>query len=775
MEQNQLHDLEAKCIQECAPTCVAVCPLHVDVRAICAAVKQGDFVRGLQILKKNLPFPGVVSRVCDQPCRSVCLRQEAIAIADLERACVDMGSHTEEKIAPITRRKQRIAIVGGGVSGLTAAFDLAKKRYTVVIFEASSVLGGRFRSFPESQLPRAVIEKDLEVLEKMGVEVRLNTPVSGIVGGGSITLSELQRTFDAVFLATGANSSAQYSLDPEESGLGSIDPLTRATSQPGVFAGSDLKSPQIPVSIILAMSNGRIAAVSIDRYIQKVSLTASRSNEGPYESCLYTDSENAAFAPVTPVKASGYSAAEAAAEAGRCLQCECLECVKECEYLSSFGGYPKKYARQVYNNLSIVMGTRLANKLINSCSLCGQCAELCPTHLNMGALCKEAREAMVAEKHMPPSAHDFALRDMAFSNSDYFSLARHQPGSSSSSYLFFPGCQLSASAPEQVEKVYAYLRAHLPAVGLMLRCCGAPADWAGEKEKFKDSLQEFTSQYEALGKPQVILACSSCYQIFKQNLPDLPIRSLWEIFDQYGLPEGAAQKNRGIVSIHDACSTRHEPQIHESVRRLVGQAGFKIEELPLNREKTSCCSYGGDMWLANRAVSEKVIDRRIAESQYDYLTYCVMCRDFFASRGKPTLHVLDLLFEPDPQSRAARRGPGYSQRHENRARLKQKMLKELWGEAMPDQKQFELIQLILSDEVQKRLEDRLILVEDIKQVIEYAERTGYRLLQPQTGHYLAHYKPTRVTYWIEYAPNGDAYEIYNAYSHRMEIGEDLKS
>ena len=65
-------------------------------------------------------------------------------------------------------------------------------------------------------------------------------------------------------------------------------------------------------------------------------------------------------------------------EAKRCLQCECLECVKVCAYLERFGAYPKKYAREIYNNESIVMGTRQANKLINSCSLCGLCEEVCP-------------------------------------------------------------------------------------------------------------------------------------------------------------------------------------------------------------------------------------------------------------------------------------------------------------------------------------------------------------------------------------------------------------
>jgi len=392
----------------------------------------------------------------------------------------------------------------------------------------------------------------------------------------------------------------------------------------------------------------------------------------------------------------------------------------------------------------------------------------------MGKLCKEARQTMVAQNHMPPSAHDFALRDMQFSNSEQIALARHAPDTETSTYLFFPGCQLSASAPEHVEKIYAYLRKHLPSVGLMLRCCGAPADWAGRRDLFKTALAEFTTLHHEMGKPQVILACSSCHQIFKNDLPDVKITSLWEVFDKYGLPEGATQKRAGVVSIHDPCSIRHEPQIHESVRRLVRQSGYKIEELPLNREKTSCCSYGGEMWLANRELSQKVIDRRIAESPNDYLTYCAMCRDFFASRGKPTLHLLDLFFETNLQARALRHGPGYSQRHDNRERLKQKMLKEVWSETMPAQKSYESIHLSMSAEVQKLLEDRLILIEDLQQVIEYAEKTSHKFQQGDTGHFLAHYKPTRVTYWVEYSGQGDTFEIHNAYSHRMELGEDVK-
>jgi hypothetical protein len=151
-----------------------------------------------------------------------------------------------------------------------------------------------------------------------------------------------------------------------------------------------------------------------------------------------------------------------------------------------------------------------------------------------------------------------------------------------------------------------------------------------------------------------------------------------------------------------------------------------------------------------------------------------MCRDFFARQGKPTLHLLDLIFVEDPFRLADRRGPGYSQRHENRRRLKKKLLKEIWGEDMADKKAYEGIQLIIPREAQEMLEARQILVEDIQQVIEYAERTGSKLLNKRTRHFLAYYKPGTVTYWVEYSPAEEAYLIHKAYSHRMEIGEEAK-
>jgi hypothetical protein len=209
--------------------------------------------------------------------------------------------------------------------------------------------------------------------------------------------------------------------------------------------------------------------------------------------------------------------------------------------------------------------------------------------------------------------------------------------------------------------------------------------------------------------------------------------------------------------------------MQDSARHLVQRLGYQIEELPLSRERTTCCGYGGLMWLANRDLAQRVVQRRIAESQADYVTYCATCRDFFAGQGKRALHLLDLIYDQGDETRALRRSPGYSLRHENRLRLKHNLLKTIWGEVMGEPQAYESVKVIMTEDVRERLDRRLILVEDIQQVIEYAERTRRRLLNRETGHFLAYFKPKNVTYWVEYLPQADGFAIFNAYSHRMEV------
>lgn len=772
MNEEEFRELEARCVQEQPPKCTSACPLHVDVRTFVREVRDREWAAARRTLNDKMPFPGILGRICDHPCEASCKRGEVgdtVAISALEKTCVSQSVSVRPENPFPPDGKQRIAVIGAGLSSLVASLDLVSKGFPITIFSGGERLGGSLWNLGEDTLPERVIAEETSLLTFLGVEVNTEAKLS------TDLFQDILQKFDAVYLDCTDVPPARFGLDPDTADIINGD---FTTISPKLFVVGPRRNS---VSWITAAYDGRREAESIYRYLQGVSPASCREYEGSYESCLFTDTSHVAPEPVVPMSdpASGYTEEEAALEASRCLQCECLECVKACAYLESFGGRPAKYARDIYNFESVSLWRSRANKLINSCSLCGLCTVVCPYEFPMADVCYKARATLLSQGKMPPSAHDFALQDMLFNNSDKFASARNAPGSTTSAYAFFPGCQLSGSSPEHVKRVYGYLRENLSGgVGLVLRCCGAPADWAQRQDMFRASLDEFRNQWSELGEPAMVVACSTCYKIFKTCLPEIETISLWSMIEKLGLPLKATEGSEayaGILAVHDPCTTRHEPLIHLSVRNLLAQLGCEVNELAYSREMTQCCGYGGLTSNANPALAREIAARRAAESPLDYVTYCAMCRDNIAAAGKRMVHILDLIYKdpsnPDP---AARKGPGYSVRHENRWRLKNDLLREVWGERTKELEDHEKIKLKLAPGMEDRLEQRRILVEDIQRVIDYGEKSGKKLFNPQTKRWLLYYKPVRVTYWVDYTPEGDEFVVHNAYCHRMEILEDRK-
>jgi hypothetical protein len=380
---------------------------------------------------------------------------------------------------------------------------------------------------------------------------------------------------------------------------------------------------------------------------------------------------------------------------------------------------------------------------------------------------------MVRRDKMPPSAHEFALLDMAFSQSEQFALARQEPGRGESEHVFFPGCQLCSSAPDKVPLVYDHLRATLSGgVGLMLGCCAAPALWSGDQDLFNKSLGGLERQWRDLGAPRLILACSTCLKVFKEHLREIPVISLWQELEKTWAPLSSPNMSSESLAIHDPCTTRHMPEVQSSVRMLLGRLDVPVEELKLSQDKTECCGFGGLMLTANQELAKEVVYRRAQRSERDYLAYCAMCRDNLASAGKRVVHLLDLLF-PDPLllDPVVREKPGWSQRQENRSLLKDRLLKELWSEEPTNIEDYQKINLHVNPDVRIVLVERKILESDLKKVIHYAEKSGNKFYNSVTGRFKANFKPYRVTFWVEYGPSDMGFIVYNAYSHRMEMLE----
>jgi glutamate synthase (NADPH) small chain len=190
----------SRCLQCAKPLCIEGCPVRVNVKGFLNEIKEERFDNALLEIKKTNNLPGICGRVCPQEkqCEKACvLGEKAIKIGTLERFAADNG---KAKISKSETVNKKIAIVGSGPSGLTCASDLAALGYKVTIFEALHKAGGVLTyGIPEFRLPKIIVNKEIEDIKALGVDIKLNQVVGKI-----ITLSELEVNFDAIFIGNGA-------------------------------------------------------------------------------------------------------------------------------------------------------------------------------------------------------------------------------------------------------------------------------------------------------------------------------------------------------------------------------------------------------------------------------------------------------------------------------------------------------------------------------------------------------------------------------------------
>lgn len=203
-EQPRRHtDAEPDPVLVWAP-CRAGCPVHIDVPSYLSAVAEGRFTDALGIVLERNPLPAVCGRICLRPCEDGCRRCQVdhpVAIASLKRAASDHGLYPAHM--PVRPRPERVAIVGSGPAGLTAAYDLASEGYRVTIYEAKPLLGGMLRyGIPEYRLPDRALDRDIEHILGRGIEAVTDTAV-----GKDLSVEELLTRYDAVLVTVGLQDS----------------------------------------------------------------------------------------------------------------------------------------------------------------------------------------------------------------------------------------------------------------------------------------------------------------------------------------------------------------------------------------------------------------------------------------------------------------------------------------------------------------------------------------------------------------------------------------
>ncbi len=185
--------------------CRLACPAGLNVQGYVQMVKEGKYKEALQIIMEDLPLPGVLGRVCPHGCEDACRRcdvDEPVAIRDLKRLAADQFDPRQVPIECLPPREEKVAIIGSGPAGLSAAYHLARRGIGATIYEALPEAGGMLRvGIPEHRLPRSVLDKDIEVITQLGVEIKTHTPI----GGDNSVDDLLDGGYKAVYIAIGAH------------------------------------------------------------------------------------------------------------------------------------------------------------------------------------------------------------------------------------------------------------------------------------------------------------------------------------------------------------------------------------------------------------------------------------------------------------------------------------------------------------------------------------------------------------------------------------------
>ncbi len=774
-EVREFYDEFETCRAQDIPLCADACPFKLDILEVQERVLKKRFNAAYKTIRDSLCFPGIVAEICPGYCEGQCIRKAfdaPVQIRMLEKSINALASRREPNSYNLPKRPNKVAVVGAGLSGMAFALKMASRKYQVSVFEKSSQIGGSLKDILSEDI---YMEEFQLQFKNESYNLELNREIRD--------LKELE-DFDVIYVATGKDGNH---FDQLPSGLnveGAIEEISHSQDEDfnveihwpdgkksGLFFGGEL----LGRDHIYALAEGINTAALADNYIKTGVIEEMDDLFGGTQSKCVADEDRITVADATESKKDVYDEDEIITEASRCIRCQCNGCESYCDLVNFYGKWPVKMRDEIF--LSVKPAGSLvhkspARKYIAACTDCRIMEEsACPEHIELCSMIKSARHQMHAVDKMPLAYKQYYTRDMEFANGEYAAVVKK----GTNNFAFFPGCNLGALNPDYVIKPYKWLLEKFPGTGLLLKCCSIPIDWAGNTEDHIKAIEELRQNWEMMGKPTLITACLSCDRHLKENLPEIETITLYEFIARRAeLLDAFAGGNLGdenpVYSIFDPCSAHGRDEVIDSVRSIAKAVNLSFGELP-KKDKHGCCGFGGQGEVAQPEFTDHVVKRRMELSENPYLVYCSNCRDIFQGRGKKAVHILDLLFDIDPDGRM--KLPSLTTRRENRTTLKERLLQEIWGESMDNKPQGSIYRLKMSEEVAAKVEKQRLLAEDISRVIERAESTGRRTRNPENNHYKAYDEIGAITLWVEYGYGDDASsnerEIFNVFSHRMQI------
>lgn len=364
---------------DCISVCQRVCPARLQIPATIRLVAEGRMRDAIALVKETVVFPGVLGRICRAPCQSGCRRSKydgAVAIQLIEREVANQDMASGEPFVPASAPPtgKRIAIVGAGATGLSAAFFLMQSGHQCTCFDDRAEPGGQMRyGTSETELPRAVLDGEIAVVQRLGLELRLNTRL-----GRDISLAELRRLYDAVIIAVGN----MQNTDPAGLGVEAttrtirINASTYQTNVPGVFAaGSAIRTGYDPAR---SVGDGRILAECVDAYLD------GRTHRIGHKDFTSTIPKLPADEYLQLAKGSVATLSvrelitEAEAAAGRCCHCDCRS-AGNCRlriFAESYDVDPKAYLGEHRRRFEFIRQPAGVLFEPGKCISCGICVEL---------------------------------------------------------------------------------------------------------------------------------------------------------------------------------------------------------------------------------------------------------------------------------------------------------------------------------------------------------------------------------------------------------------
>ena len=353
---------------------------------------------------------------------------------------------------------------------------------------------------------------------------------------------------------------------------------------------------------------------------------------------------------------------------------DCNLCRKSCLFLKKYGT-PRQIARRYSPHDPAFL------KPAFECSLCGLCTAVCPAGIDPPAMFLAMRREYVGRGYEPVASDCVFLGYERRGTSRHLSYYALPEGCDT---IFFPGCTLPGSRPEQTLKLYRHMAGSIPSWGVGLDCCTKPSPDLGQEGYFRAMFGDMKGFLLQNGVRRVIVACPNCAKMFGRYGAPLEVATLYEILlaspVKSILPPGDP-----IITVHDPCVFRFDGHIQAAARELLSRSGWKIQEMRHHGENTLCCGLGASAGCAAPDHAEAWRRFRLEEAAgRPIVTYCSGCAGYLNDEGR-SFHILDLILDAGMDTRFGhggaydrlRRFPPFPLTCFNRVRLKGRVKRQI--------------------------------------------------------------------------------------------------